>query len=151
MVTLLVLEEVRQMLCDLLLSPCGQGSIWETAADRWRAGVALVRSIDHAGGVLAMDAQAGEPERELLRGQHRVEAGRVIGCAATAPIRTMRWTSEQGRWRDALIGYVQKQVGKGNRCWWSPQRKGRRVKRGVACQPVPCVMPCGLSFLSAGC
>ncbi|MFM7677002.1 MAG: DEAD/DEAH box helicase family protein [Synechococcus sp.] len=134
MVTLLVLEEVRQMLCDLLLSPCCQGSIWESAADRWRAGVALVRSIDHAGGVLAMDAQAGEPERELLRGQHRREAGRVIGCAATAPSRTMRWTSEQGRWRDALIGYVQKQVGKGKPVLVVTATKGKEgeTRRGLS-------------------
>lgn len=59
MVTVLILDEVRQLLTDLLLSPCGQGSIWETPAHRWRAGISLVRSIDHAAVVLPMDAQAG--------------------------------------------------------------------------------------------
>jgi hypothetical protein len=56
--------------------------------------------------VLAMDAQAGEPERELLRGIHRGEAERVLGCPPAEPTRVMRWTSQQSRWRDCLLGHA---------------------------------------------
>lgn len=113
MVTVLMLDEVRQQITDLLLSPCGPGSIWETPAHRWRAGVSLVRSISHAGRVIAMDAQAGEPERELLRLIGRIEADAVLGCPPEVPSRTMRWTSEQTRWRDCLLGHVKDRGGKG--------------------------------------
>ena len=106
MAVVLILDEVRQMVTDLLLSPSGPGTIWETPADRWRAAVALVRSISAAGVVLAMDAQAGEPERELLRGCHRSEAERVLRCTPANPTRVMRWTSHQSRWRDCLLGYA---------------------------------------------
>lgn len=113
MVTVLILDEVRQLITDLLLSPCGPGSIWETPAHRWRAGVSLVRSIRHAGRVIAMDAQAGEPERELLRSIGRIEAGSVLGCPPEVPTRTMQWTSNQNRWRDCLLGHVKYRGGKG--------------------------------------
>ncbi len=106
MAVVLILDEVRQMVTDLLLSSSGPGTMWETPAERWRAGVALVRSIDHAAVVLAMDAQAGEPERELLRGIHRGEAERVLGCPPAEPTRVMRWTSQQSRWRDCLLGHA---------------------------------------------
>jgi hypothetical protein len=65
-----------------------------------------VRSITSAGVVLAMDAQAGEAERELLRGISRIEGERVLGCPASKPTRTMRWTSNQSRWWDCLLGHV---------------------------------------------
>lgn len=106
MTAVLILDEFRQILNDLLLSPSGSGTLWEKSADRWCAGIALVRSIAHAGVVLAMDAQAGEPEQELLRGIGRVEASRVLGCPVVAPSRTMRWTSHQARWRDCLLGHA---------------------------------------------
>ena len=106
MVVVLILDEFRQTLTDLLLSPSGPGTLWEKPADRWRTGIALVRSITHAGVVLAMDAQAGIPEQELLRGIGRIEGDRVLGCRAAEPTRTMRWTSEQRRWRDCLLGYA---------------------------------------------
>ena len=106
MAVVLILDEVRQMVTDLLLSSSGPGTMWETPAERWRSGVALVRSIDHAAVVLAMDAQAGEPERELLRGIHRGEAERVLGCPPVKPTRVMRWTSQQSRWRDCLLGHA---------------------------------------------
>lgn len=80
MVTVLIIDEIRQMITDLLLSQSGPGSLWKTAAERWRAGVSLVRSIRHAGRFIGMDAQAGEPERELLRLIGRIEAGSVVGC-----------------------------------------------------------------------
>lgn len=41
MAVVLILDEVRQMLADLLLSPTGPGTMWETPAERWRAGIAL--------------------------------------------------------------------------------------------------------------
>lgn len=104
MAVVLILDEVRQMVTDLLLSPSGPGTMWETPAERWRAGIALVRSIDHAAVVLAMDAQTGEPERELLRGLKGAQAERVLGCPPAEPTRVMRWTSQQGRWRDCLLG-----------------------------------------------
>ena len=113
MTAVLILDEVRQIVTDLLLSASGPGSLWETPADRWRAGIALVRSISHAGVVMAMDAQAGEPERELLRGIGRVEAARVLGCPAVEPTRTMRWASDQSRWRDCLLGYAKARAGQG--------------------------------------
>jgi len=106
MAVVLILDEVRQMITDLLLSSSGPGSLWETPAERWRAAVALVRSIAAAGVVLAMDAQAGEPERELLRGIGRQEAARVLGCPPVDPTRIMRWTSQQSRWRDCLLGHA---------------------------------------------
>jgi hypothetical protein len=106
MAVVLILDEVRQMVTDLLLSSSGPGTMWETPAERWRSGVALVRSIDHAAVVLAMDAQSGEPERELLRGIHRGEAERVLGCPPAEPTRVMRWTSQQSRWRDCLLGHA---------------------------------------------
>ena len=106
MVVVLILDEFRQTLTDLLLSPSGPGTLWEKPADRWRTGIALVRSITHAGVVLAMDAQAGKPEQELLRGIGRIEGDRVLGCRAAEPTRTMRWTSKQRRWRDCLLGYA---------------------------------------------
>jgi hypothetical protein len=106
MAVVLILDEVRQMVTDLLLSASGPGTMWETPAERWRSGVALVRSIDHAAVVLAMDAQAGEPERELLRGINRGEAERVLGCPTAKPTRVMRWTSQQSRWRDCLLGHA---------------------------------------------
>ena len=65
-----------------------------------------MRSITSAGVVLAMDAQAGEAERELLRGISRIEGERVLGCPASKPTRTMRWTSNQSRWWDCLLGHV---------------------------------------------
>lgn len=104
MTVVLILDEVRQMITDLLLPASGPGTIWETPAERWRAGVALVRSMKHAAVVLAMDAQAGAPEQELLRGVGRGDAERVLGCPPTAPTRLMRWTSQQNRWRDCLLG-----------------------------------------------
>ncbi len=104
MAVVLILDEVRQMITDLLLSSSGPGTLWETPAERWRAAVALVRSIAAAGVVLAMDAQAGEPEQELLRGIGRREAARVLGCPPVDPTRMMRWTSQQSRWRDCLLG-----------------------------------------------
>ena len=100
----LILDEVRQMITDLLLSSSGPRTLWETPAERWRAGW-LWRSIAAAGVVLAMDAQAGEPERELLRGISRREAARVLGCPPVEPTRMMRWTSQQSRWRDCLLGH----------------------------------------------
>ncbi len=108
MAVVLILDEVRQMVTDLLLSATGPGtnSMWKTPAERWRGGVALVRSIDHAAVVLAMDAQAGEPERELLRGIKGVQAERVLGCPPAEPTRVMRWTSQQSRWRDCLLGHA---------------------------------------------
>jgi len=106
MAVVLILDEFRQTLTDLLLSPSGPGTLWENPADRWRTGIALVRSITHAGVVLAMDAQAGNPEQELLRGIGRIEGGRVLGCRAAEPTRKMRWTSEQSRWRDCLLGHA---------------------------------------------
>lgn len=111
MAVVLILDEVRQIVTDLLLSASGPGSLWETPAERWLSGIALVRSISHAGVVMAMDAQAGEPERELLRGIGRVEAARVVGCPAVDPTRTMRWTSDQGRWRDCLLGHAKARSG----------------------------------------
>jgi hypothetical protein len=106
MAVVLILDEVRQMVTDLLFSSSGPGTMWETPAERWRAGVALVRSIDHAAVVVAMDAQAGEPERELLRGIGCGEAERVLGCPPAEPTRVMRWTSQQSRWRDCLLGHA---------------------------------------------
>lgn len=106
MAVVLILDEFRQTLTDLLLSTSGRGTLWEHPADRWRTGVALVRSIGHAGVVLAMDAQAGEPEEELLRGIGRIEGERVLGCPAAEPTRMMRWTSDQNRWRDCLLGHA---------------------------------------------
>jgi len=106
MTVVLILDEVRQMVTDLLLSSSGLGTMWETPAERWRAGIALVRSIDHAAVVLAMDAQAGEPERELLRGIKGAQAERVLGCPPAEPTRVMRWTSQQNRWRDCLLGHA---------------------------------------------
>ena len=46
----------------------------------------------------------------------------------------MRWTSEQGRWRDALIGYVQNQVGKGKPVLVVTATKGREgeTRRGLS-------------------
>ena len=106
MAVVLILDEVRQMITDMLLSSSGPGTLWETPAERWRAAVALVRSIAAAGVVLAMDAQAGEPEQELLRGVGRAEAQRVLGCSAAAPTRVMFWTSQKSRWRDNLLGHA---------------------------------------------
>ena len=106
MSVVLIMDEVRQMITDLLLAASGPGPLWETSAERWRAGVALVGSIDHAAVVLAMDAQAGEPERELLRGIHRGEAEQLLGCPPAEPTRVMRWTSQQSRWRDCLLGHA---------------------------------------------
>jgi hypothetical protein len=106
MAVVLILDEVRQMVTDLLLSSSGPGTMWETPAERWRAGIALVRSIEHAAVVLAMDAQAGEPERELLRALGRPEAVLVLGCPPAEPTRVMRWTSQQSRWRDCLLGHA---------------------------------------------
>lgn len=106
MAVVLILDEFRQTLTDLLLSPSGPGTLWEKPADRWRTGVALVRSILHAGVVLAMDAQAGEPEQELLRSIGRIEGERVLGSPPTEPTRIMRWTSDQNRWRDCLLGHA---------------------------------------------
>ena len=106
MAVVLILDEVRQMITDLLLSLSGPGTLWKTPAERWRAAVALVRSIAAAGVVLAMDAQAGEPERELLRGIGRPDAARVLGCPPVEPTRMMRWTSQQSRWRDCLLGHA---------------------------------------------
>ncbi|MCT0228916.1 hypothetical protein KQ300_12050 [Synechococcus sp. CS-1331] len=106
MAAVLILDEFRQILTDLLLSPSGPKTLWEEPAKRWRSGIALVRSIAHAGVVLAMDAQAGVPEQELLRGIGRVEAARVLGCPTVAPSRTMCWTSDQNRWRDCLLGHA---------------------------------------------
>jgi hypothetical protein len=106
MAVVLVLDEFRQTLTDLLLSPSGPGTLWELPADRWKTAIALVRSIHCAGVVIGMDAQAGEPEQELLRGIGRIEGERVIGCRAAEPTRTMRWTSEQNRWRDCLLGHA---------------------------------------------
>jgi hypothetical protein len=102
----LILDEFRQTLTDLLLSPSGPGTLWELPADRWNTAIALVRSIVHAGVVLGMDAQAGEPERELLRGIGRIEGEQVLGCPPAEPTRTMRWTSDQSRWRDCLLGHA---------------------------------------------
>lgn len=104
--TVLILDEFRQILTDLLLSPSGPGTLWEKPADRWKTGIALVRSISCAGVILAMDAQAGEPERELLRAIGRSEGGRVLGCPTTVPTRKMSWTSDKKRWRDCLIGHA---------------------------------------------
>ena len=106
MATVLLLDEVRQIVTDLLLAPTGPGTLWETPADRWRAGISLVRTIMHAGIVVAMDAQAGEPEQVLLRGIGRIEATRVLGCPLEKPVRTMRWTSVETRWRDCLLGHA---------------------------------------------
>ena len=106
MAVVLILDEVRQMITDLLLSSSGPGTMWETPAERWRTGIALVRSLKHTAVVLAMDAQAGEPEQELLRGVGRADAERVLGCSPTAPTRLMRWTSQQSRWRDCLLGHA---------------------------------------------
>lgn len=106
MAVVLVLDEFRQILCDLLLSPSGPGTLWENPAERWRAGIALVRSINHAGVVLAMDAQFGEPEQALLRGIGRIEGYRVLGCPPADATRTMRWTSDQIRFRDCLLGHA---------------------------------------------
>lgn len=106
MAVVLILDEVRQMVTDLLLSPSGPGTMWETPAERWRTGVALVRSLKHAAVVLAMDAQAGEPEQELLRGIGRSDAERVLGCPPAEPTRMMRWTSQLSRWRDCLLGHA---------------------------------------------
>lgn len=106
MATVLILDEFRQTLTDLLLSASGPGTLWEKPADRWNTGIALVRSILHAGVVLAMDAQAGEPEQELLRGIGRIEGERILGCLPAQPTRTMKWTSDQSRWRDCLLGHA---------------------------------------------
>ncbi|WP_322771749.1 hypothetical protein [Synechococcus sp. CBW1107] len=106
MAIVLILDEMRQMVTDLLLSPSGPGTMWETPAERWSAGVALLRSIGHSAVVLAMDAQAGDAERELLRGVGRSDAERVLGCPPVEPTRMMRWTSQQSRWRDCLLGHA---------------------------------------------
>jgi hypothetical protein len=106
MAVVLILDEFRQALSDILLSPSGPGTLWEEPADRWRAGIALVRSISHAGVVLAMDAQIGKPEQELLRGIGRIEADRVYACLPEKPSRVMRWTSVQKRWIDCLLGHA---------------------------------------------
>jgi hypothetical protein len=104
--TVLVLDEMRQLVTDLLLSHSGPGTLWESPGDRWRAAISLVRTIQHAGIVLAMDAQAGKPEQELLQGIGRIEASRVVGCPTAEPTRTMRWTSIKNRWLDCLLGFV---------------------------------------------
>lgn len=134
MVTVLILDEVRQLITDLLLSPCGPGSIWETPAHRWRAGVSLVRSIRHAGDVVAMDAQAGKPEQELLRLINRAGAGSVLGCPPKTSSRTMRWTSDQLRWRDCLQGHVKARAGKGKPLLVVTGAKGRdgEARRGLS-------------------
>ena len=106
MAVVLILDEFRQTLSDILLSPSGPGTLWEDPADRWRAGIALVRSISHAGVVLAMDAQIGKPEQELLRGIGRIEGERVYACLPEKPSRVMRWTSFQKRWIDCLLGHA---------------------------------------------
>ena len=118
MAVVLILDEVRQMTTDLLLSSSGPGTLWETPAERWRAAVALVRSIAAAGVVLAMDAQAGEPERELLRGISRREAARVLGCSPVEPTRMMRWTSRRAAGVTACWGTPRPALQQTNPCLW---------------------------------
>lgn len=143
MAVVLILDEVRQMITDLLLPSSGPGTIWETPAERWRAGVALVRSMKHAAVVLAMDAQAGAPEQELLRGVGRVDAERVLGCPPATPTRVMRWTSQQSRWRDCLLGHAKARSATDKPLLLLERSRFQTVAIPEGCCPLPLRKPPG--------
>lgn len=102
----LILDEVRQIVESVTLARAEDGGMW-TPQSRIEAFQALFLTLRHAGVIWALDAQAGEPERQLLLAAGRArEANNIITTPGRPREGAYRWTGSIPTFRRALCDVV---------------------------------------------
>lgn len=102
----LALDEFRQVVESVTLARAEEGGMW-TPQSRIQSFQALLLTMRHAGVIWALDAQAGEPERQLLLAAGRAqEANNIITTPGRPREGVYRWTGSIPTFRRALVDVV---------------------------------------------
>lgn len=102
----LALDEIRQVVESVTLARAEEGGMW-TPQSRIESFQALLLTMRHAGVIWALDAQAGEPERQLLLAAGRArEANNIITTPGRPREGSYRWTGSIPTFRRALVDVV---------------------------------------------